>query len=253
MAAVIQDKKIVAGGSFLIEERTTDEVFTPEDFTEEHRMIADTTREFVDNEVRPNLEAMENHAWEVARELLKKGGDLGLLGSTIPEEYGGLGLDQTTGVIIAEMMAAAADLVLHLVHIHRSGCFPSYFGSEELKKTWIPRIVSGEVVSAYCLTESGSGSDALGAKTTARLTETDSIMCLTARKCLSPKESFADVYIVFARVDSEKEKFSVPRRAERKLPARERRTQDGHKGLIDNATDPGGLQSSGYEHDRQYR
>jgi len=107
----------VKGGAFLIEDPTPAEVFTPEDFTEEHRMIGETTREFVDSEIRPNLEALENHAWEIARELLKKCGDLGLLGSTIPEEYGGLGLDQTTSVVIAELMG-------------RAGGFGSTFGAD---------------------------------------------------------------------------------------------------------------------------
>src|SRR5574338_144495 len=88
------EKEYMKGGEFLIADQTPAEIFTPEDFTEEQRMIGETTREFVDNEVRPQLEAMVKHAWEVARELVRKGGELGLLGSTIPEEYGGLGLDQ---------------------------------------------------------------------------------------------------------------------------------------------------------------
>ena len=85
------ERDYIKGGAFLIEDCTAAEVFTPEDFTDEHHMIGETTREFVDNEVRPNLEAMENHAWEIARDLVHKAGELGLLGSTIPEEYGGLG------------------------------------------------------------------------------------------------------------------------------------------------------------------
>src|SRR6478672_4015407 len=165
MSAVVEQKQIFQGGSFLIEDRTPAEIFTPEDFTEEHRMIGETTREFVDNEVRPNLEAMENHAWDVARDLVHKAGDLGLLGSTIPEEFGGLGLDQTTSVVIAEMMGRAGGFGTTFGADSSIGLLPIvYFGSEELKKKWIPRIVSGEVVSAYCLTESSSGSDAQGAK-----------------------------------------------------------------------------------------
>src|ERR1041384_752026 len=101
------ERSYLKGGEFLIAETTPREVFTPEDLSEEHRMIGETTRDFVDNEVAPQLPAMEQHAWEVARELLKKGGELGLLGATIPEEYGGLGLDQTSGVVIAEMMGRA--------------------------------------------------------------------------------------------------------------------------------------------------
>jgi len=202
------ERDYMKGGEFLITEAA--DIFTPEDFSDEQKMIGDTTREFVDNEVRPNLEAMENHAWEVARELLKKGGDLGLLGSTIPEEYGGLGLDQTTGAVIAEMMGRAGGFGTTFGSHTSIGLLPIlYFGSEELKKTWIPKIVSAEVVSAYCLTESGSGSDAQAAKTTARLTEDGQHYILNGEKMFITNGSFADVYIVFAKVDGEKEKFSA--------------------------------------------
>ena len=204
------EKNYVKGGAFLIEDPTPSEVFTPEDFTEEHRMIAETTREFVDSEIRPNLEALENHAWEIARELLKKCGDLGLLGSTIPEEYGGLGLDQTTSVVIAELMGRAGGFGSTFGADSSIGLLPLlYFGSEELKKTWIPKIVSGELVSAYCLTEAGSGSDAQAAKTTARLTEDGQQYVLNGEKMFITNGSFADVFIVFAKVDGEKDKFSA--------------------------------------------
>ena len=204
------EKDFVKGGAFLIEDPTPAEVFTPEDFTEEHRMIAETTREFVDSEIRPNLETLEGHAWEIARELLKKCGDLGLLGSTIPEEYGGLGLDQTTSVIIAEMMGRAGGFGSTFGADSSIGLLPLlYFGSEELKKTWIPQIVSGELVSAYCLTEAGSGSDAQAAKTTARLTDDGQHYILNGEKMFITNGSFADVFIVFAKIDGEKEKFSA--------------------------------------------
>ena len=102
MDATAQQKEFMKGGAFLIENRTANEIFTPEDFTDEHKMIGETIREFVDNEVRPNIEAMEKHDWETARKLVKEAGDLGLLGANIPEEYGGAALDQVSGVIIAE-------------------------------------------------------------------------------------------------------------------------------------------------------
>lgn len=203
-----QEKQYMKGGAFLIESAA--EIFTPEDFTDEQRMIGETTREFVDNEVHPQLPAMEKHAWEVARELVKKGGELGLLGATIPEEYGGLGLDQTTGVIIAEMMGRAGGFGTTFGAQTSIGLLPIlYFGTEELKQKWIPRIVSGDVVSAYCLTESGSGSDALGAKTTAKLSEDGKTYTLNGEKMFISNGSFADVFIVFAKVDGEKDKFSA--------------------------------------------
>src|SRR5688500_18294653 len=111
------EKDFIKGGAFLIEERAASEVFTPEDFSEEQRMIGETTREFVDNEVNPQIPAMENHAWEVARELVQKAGELGLLGASIPEQYGGLELDQTSGVVIAE-------------NIGRAGGFGTTFGAQ---------------------------------------------------------------------------------------------------------------------------
>jgi len=204
------ERDYIKGGAFLIEDRTPGEIFTPEDLTDEHRMIGETTREFVDNEVRPNLEAMEKHAWEVARELVRKAGELGLLGSTIPEEYGGLGLDQTTSVVIAEMMGRAGGFGTTFGADSSIGLLPIlYFGSEELKQKWIPKIASGELITAYCLTENSSGSDAQGAKTTARLTDDGQNYVLNGEKMFITNGSFADVFIVFAKVDGEKEKFSA--------------------------------------------
>ena len=204
------EKEYMKGGEFLIADQAAGEIFTPEDFTDEQKMIGETTREFVDNEVWPNLEAMEKHAWEVARELVKKGGDLGLLGATIPEEYGGLGLDQTTGVVIAEMIGRAGGFGTTFGAQTSIGLLPIlYFGSEELKQKWIPPIISGEKITAYCLTESGSGSDALGAKTNAKLSEDGTTYTLNGEKMFISNGGFADVFIVFAKVDGEKEKFSA--------------------------------------------
>jgi len=203
-------REYLKGGEFLIAEQTPAEVFTPEDLTEEQRMIGDTTRDFVDNEVSPQLPAMEQHAWEVARDLLQKAGDLGLLGATIPEEYGGLGLDQTSSVVIAEMMGRSGGFGTTFGAQTSIGVLPIlYFGSEEMKKTWIPKIVSGQVVTAYCLTESGSGSDAQGAKTTAKLSDDGSTYMLKGEKMFITNGSFADVFVVFAKVDGEKDKFSA--------------------------------------------
>ncbi|MBK9214043.1 MAG: acyl-CoA dehydrogenase family protein [Chloracidobacterium sp.] len=202
------EKEYMKGGEFLIAETT--EIFTPEDLSEEQRMIGETTKEFVDNEVAPQLPAMEQHAWEVARDLVRKGGELGLLGATIPEEYGGLALDQTSGVVIAEMVGRGGGFGTTFGAQTSIGVLPIlYFGSEELKKRWIPPIVSGEIVTAYCLTESGSGSDAQAAKTTAKLTEDGEYYILNGEKMFISNGSFADVYIVFAKVDGEKDKFSA--------------------------------------------
>ncbi|MGQ0540529.1 MAG: acyl-CoA dehydrogenase family protein [Blastocatellia bacterium] len=218
------EKEYVKGGEFLITDQTTAEIFTPEDFTDEQKMIGETTREFVDNEIHPQLPALENHAWEIARELVRKGGDLGLLGATIPEEYGGLGLDQTTGVVIAEYIGRAGGFGTTFGAQTSIGLLPIlYFGSEELKQKWIPPIVAGEKVTAYCLSEAGSGSDALGAKTNAKLTEDGQHYILNGEKMWISNGGFADVYIVFAKVDGEKEKFSafVVERSENCRPGNE--------------------------------
>src|ERR1044071_2233876 len=110
MSAVAEEKKIVVGGSFLIEERTPEEVFTPEDFTEEHRMIADTARQFMDGEVRPRIDDLEKKDWKLARELVQKGAELGFISATVPEEYGGLGVDQVSSAIIREYLRPSAAL-----------------------------------------------------------------------------------------------------------------------------------------------
>lgn len=218
------EKEYLKGGEFLITDQTAAEIFTPEDFNDEQKMIGDTSREFIDNEVRPALEAMEKHEWDVARDLVKKAGELGLLGATIPEEFGGAGLDQTSGVVIAEMMGRAGGFGTTFGAQTSIGLLPIlYFGSDELKNEWIPKIVSGEVVTAYCLSEAGSGSDALGAKTTAKLSEDGTTYTLNGEKMWISNGGFADVFIVFAKVDGEKEKFSafVVERSENCRPGNE--------------------------------
>ncbi len=209
------EKEYMKGGEFLIADQTTAEVFTPEDFTDEHRMIGDTCREYIDNEVVPNLPRLEAHEWDVARDLVKKAGELGLLGANIPEEFGGMALDQTSGCIIAEMVGRGSGFGSTYGAQTSIGLLPIlYWGSDELKKEWIPKIISGEVVSAYCLTESGSGSDALGAKCVAKLSGDGQHYILNGEKMWITNGGFADVYLVFAKVDGEKEKFScflVPR------------------------------------------
>jgi alkylation response protein AidB-like acyl-CoA dehydrogenase len=203
-------KEFIKGGEFLINEGMTADCFTPEDFTEEHRMIADTACEFIDNEVRPMIPDMEKHDWETARRLVREAGELGLLGASVPEEYGGAALDQVSGVIIAEAVGRGGGFGTTFGAQTSIGLLPIlYFGSEELKQKWIPPIVAGEKITAYCLSEAGSGSDALGAKCSARLSEDGSEYILNGEKMWISNGGFADVYIVFAKVDGEKEKFSA--------------------------------------------
>ncbi len=205
MAAAIEQKPIVKGGAFLIEDRTTEEIFTPEDFTEEHRMIAETTRQFVDNEVMPRNDELERHDWKLARELVRKAADLGLIGANIPEEYGGLGLDQTSSALVGENIGRSASFAATLGAESGIGLLPIiYFGTEAAKQKYLPKIASGELITAYALTEAGSGSDAMAAKATARLSADGTHYILNGEKMFITNGGFADIFIVFAKVDGDK-------------------------------------------------
>jgi alkylation response protein AidB-like acyl-CoA dehydrogenase len=206
MSAVAEEKNIVVGGSFLIEERTPEETFTPEDFTEEHRMIAETARQFMDNEVRPAVDELEKTKdWSVSRELVRKGAEIGLIGATVPEEYGGLGLDQVSGGIIGELLGRSASFATTMGAQSGIGLLPIlYYGTEEAKLKYLPKIVSGELITAYALTEAGSGSDALAAKATARLSEDGTHYVIKGEKMWITNGGFADLFVVFAKVDGDK-------------------------------------------------
>ena len=205
MAAVVEQKQIVKGGSFLIEERAPAEIFTPEDFNEEHRMIADTTRQFMDAEVVPRIDELENKDWNLARQLVKQAAELGLVGANIPEEYGGLALDQTSGSLIAENLGRAASFATTLGAQSGIGLLPIvYFGTEAAKEKYLPKIASGDLITAYALTEAGSGSDAMAAKATAKLSADGRHYLLNGEKMFITNGGFADIYIVFAKVDGDK-------------------------------------------------
>lgn len=205
MSAVAEQKKLIKGGAFLIEERTPEEIFTPEDFTEEHRMIADTTREFMDKEVLPRIDELEKHDWKLSRELVHKAADLGLIGANIPEEFGGLGLDQTSGALIGENIGRSASFATTLGAESGIGLLPIvYFATDAAKQKYLPKIASGELITAYALTEAGSGSDAMAAKATARLSDDGKEYILNGEKMWITNGGFADIFIVFAKVDGDK-------------------------------------------------
>ena len=168
-------------------------------------MIAETTREFIDNEVLPRIPEMEKHDWGLARELIRKASDLGLIGANIPEEYGGLGLDQTSSALIGECIGRSASFATALGAQSGIGLLPIvYFGTEEAKRKYLPKISSGELITAYALTESGSGSDALAAKATARLSDDGKEYILNGEKMWITNGGFADIFVVFAKVDGDK-------------------------------------------------
>ena len=191
------------GGEWLIESTSPDGVLTPEKLTDEHRLIARTTEEFVDKEAAPALEKLEQHDWSVARHLLKRCGDLGLLGIDVPEEYGGVGLDKVTSLVVSEHMAKSASFGATFGSQANLTVLPlMLFGTPAQKQKYLPRVLTGELVGAYCLSETGSGSDALGAKTKATR-QADGSFVLNGEKMWITNGGFADVFIVFAKVDGE--------------------------------------------------
>src|SRR5262245_21994391 len=156
------------GGSFLIEETAADNLFTPEDLSEEHVMIRDMTEQFVEQEVLPLVDKIENKDWDVTIKLLKRCSELGLLGIEVPEKYGGENLDKVSAMIVAEKMSRVASFAVSYGGHSGIGTLPIvYFGTEEQKQKYLPLLCKVEKISAYALSESSSGSDALSAKTSA--------------------------------------------------------------------------------------
>jgi alkylation response protein AidB-like acyl-CoA dehydrogenase len=192
------------GGSFLVEDRSPDEVFTPEDFTDEQRMIADTAAEFMEKAVRPRLGEILALEYEATRELLRKAGELGLLGVEIPEEYGGLGLDKVSGCITSENSAREGSFAVSFMGHTGIGTLPIvYFGTEEQKKKYLPKLASGEWISSYSLSEASSASDAMNARARAILSPDGKSWILSGEKMWLTNAGFADLYITFAKVDGE--------------------------------------------------
>ncbi|HWY59678.1 MAG TPA: acyl-CoA dehydrogenase family protein [Terriglobales bacterium] len=195
----------ISGGSFLIEDRTPDEIFTPEDFTEQHQLIAQTAEEFANKEIVPNVEKMEHKDFAVSRELVRKAGELGLSGVDVPEQYGGMQLDKVTSAIVADRIAKYAGFSTTWGAHACIGTLPIvYFGSEDQKKKYLPGLANGTTVGAYALSESSSGSDALNCRTRATLSPDGKHYLLNGEKMWITNAGFADLFIVFAKLDGEK-------------------------------------------------
>src|SRR5574341_2627828 len=196
--------KLFKGAEYLITEATRDDVFTPEDFTDEQKQIAETTAQFVRDEVVPHQEELENHNFDVAVQLMKRCGELGLLMIDAPEEYGGLELDKATSMLVAEKISTAGSFSVTYSAHTGIGTLPLvYYGTREQKEKYLKKIISGEWVAAYCLTEPDSGSDALGAKTVATLSSDGKHWVLNGTKQFITNGAFADLFTVFAKVDKE--------------------------------------------------
>ncbi|MBZ5510808.1 MAG: acyl-CoA dehydrogenase family protein [Acidobacteriia bacterium] len=198
-------RKKITGGSFLIEERNLDEVFTPEDFTDEHLQIAQTTDEFALKEIVPAADKLEKKDWALTRELLKKASELGLTSVEVPETYGGMDMDKVSAAIVAEHIAKSGSFVVTFGAHSGIGTLPIvYFGTEEQKRKYLPKLATAEFVGAYALSESSSGSDALNCRAKAVLSPDGKHYILNGEKMWITNASFADVFIIFAKVDGEK-------------------------------------------------
>jgi alkylation response protein AidB-like acyl-CoA dehydrogenase len=205
MATAVVPKTKLAGGSFLLQEHHIDDLFTPEDLSEEHQQIAQTTQEFAENEIVPNLERIEHKEFSVTRELLRKACEIGIANVDIPEQYGGSEMDKIASSIITEHLSVSGSFSVSFGGHTGIGTLPIvYFGTREQKAKYLPKLATGEWIAAYALSESTSASDSLNARTKAVLSPDGKEWILNGEKTWITNAGFADVYVVFAKVDGEK-------------------------------------------------
>ena len=229
------------GGDWLLTETAAADVFTPEQMSEEHRLILQTADEFARAEVVTSLPELEQKNWTKSKQLLKRAGDLGLIGTDTPEAYGGVGLDKAAAVLVAEAMGQCASFSTTFGAQTGLTVIPILcFGTEAQKQKYLPKILSGEWAGAYCLSESGSGSDALGAR--ARATKAaDGSWILNGEKMWITNGGFADLYIVFAKVDGEHFSAFI---VERSFPGVSSGKEEHKMGLHGSSTTPVILQDA---------
>lgn len=202
---VTKEQKAIKGGEFLIRSTPANQIFIPEEFDEEKRMIAQTCRDFIDQEVYPKLEDIDKQSPGLMEQLLDKAGELGLLGSTVSEEYGGIGLDLNSSMLVTEVLGAGHSFAVAISAHTNIGTLPIlYFGNEEQKQKYLPKLTSGEWKSCYCLTEPNAGSDANSGKTKATPTEDGKHYLITGQKMWITNGGFADLFIVFAKIEDDK-------------------------------------------------
>lgn len=205
MSVATETKSVLKGGEWLIKESSPVDIYTPEDFTEEEKMIRDMCDQFLDAEVYPILDRIDNMEPGLMKSLVQKAGEQGLLSVSFPEKYGGLGKDFVTSTLVNEYLGAGHSFSVAIAAHTGIGTLPIlYFGTPEQKQKYIPKLITGEWAGAYGLTEPNSGSDALGAKTSAKLSEDGKYYLLNGQKCWITNGGFAQVYTVFAKVDGDK-------------------------------------------------
>jgi alkylation response protein AidB-like acyl-CoA dehydrogenase len=203
MTMAFPQTTILRGAEWLLQSPAPDAIFTPEQTTEEHRLIGRTAVQFVDAEVLPQLDRLEQKDWDLARRLVRRSGDLGLLGVDIAEAYGGVGLDKVTSLVVSERMARSASFGATFGAQANLTVIPIFlFGTEAQKQAYLPKLLTGEIIGAYGLSETGSGSDALGARTKA-VRQPDGSFLLNGEKMWITNGGFADLFVVFAKVDGE--------------------------------------------------
>ncbi|HXO76635.1 MAG TPA: acyl-CoA dehydrogenase family protein, partial [Puia sp.] len=205
MSASTEKAQALRGAEWLIKESSPFETFIPEDFNEEQRMVKDMCNSFLDTEVLPVIDRIDKLEPGLMPSLIQKAGDQGLLGAAVPEEYGGLGKDFITATLVNEGLGGGFSFSVGVSAHTGIGTLPIlYFGTPEQKKKYIPKLASGEWKGSYGLTEPNSGSDALGAKTSAKLSADGKYYLLNGQKCWITNGGFADVYTVFAKIDGDK-------------------------------------------------
>jgi len=205
MVTSVVTKTAAKGGSFLLESPAPEDVFTPADLTDDQKLIGQTAEEFVLKEVLPLAKDLENKKPGLMAQLVKKGGELGLMGGGVPEAYGGAGLDKIATTVLTEKLSIYGGFaVTHGAHAGIGTLPIVYFGTEEQKKKYLPKLATGELIGAYCLSEPQAGSDAQNSLTRAALNSEGTHYVLNGQKMWITNGGFADLYIVFAKIDGEK-------------------------------------------------
>lgn len=201
-----EKKDLIRGGQFLVKETRAEDVFTPEDFTEEQKMMRDSVKEFVDREIWPRKEEFEKKNYQLTQDLMKQAGEMGLLGVSVPEEYGGLGMGFLTTMLVVDYISGATGSFSTAFGAHTGiGTLPiTLYGTEEQKQKYVPKLATGEWFGAYALTEPGAGSDANSGKTKAVLSEDGTHYKITGQKMWISNAGFCNLMIVFARIENDK-------------------------------------------------
>ncbi len=206
MSTETQKTQLIRGGQFLVKETKAEDIFTPEDFNEEQEMMKDSVKEFIDREVWPKKEEFEKKNYALTQEIMEKAGELGFLGVSVPEEYDGLGMGFVSTMLVCDYISGATGSIATAFGAHTGiGTMPiTLYGTEEQKKKYVPKLATGEVFGAYCLTEPGAGSDANSGKTKAVLSEDGKYYSITGQKMWISNAGFAGTFIVFARIEDDK-------------------------------------------------